>query len=373
MIPSHLVLKGDPLDSPAFRGADIKDVLELDKQSKADARQAHAYVNTDRWREAVIRTYSFLDAHSDVDDVVVFPVACHNHVSTRIFGGIVRGFGGSDVDINRAKIVGRDEAESVLSSIGASLPPASDKSTVFVPFVGGGSLVYPAPGTLPSAWMTVHSLFDDDATSLSSCGRVMRELTGILGKDSLRLDGNNDISIPSLLFNCGWAKNAFNMVVAASGSKERSVRQVRSVLDADVIPPAVGKRYKSPSDVRVKSRSWSSGDFYVVRPVSDLVAEAMTIAATKPEGFQPVLSRLSQIPDSILWRYVANRPNSSDSEIASMAEKYSGSSPELSAAERATIEASIKRDMEMIKRLTSNVRDLLAQDVVGKVVLLLVH
>ncbi len=346
----------------------------VDKEYQSQARKSHAYVNTDRWREAVVRTYTFLDQHSDVDDVVVIPIAAHGLVGREIFGK--RG------NMNRARVLERSEAERVLSRFNVSLPPASERSIVVVPVVGAGALVDPVPGTLPSAWMTVHSIFDDDKTSLQACEEVMKDLTYVLDDHA-----NNAWDAIPLLFNCGWSESAFHTAMAAyqrAVSLHGDNDRYYDVLANDFGVPPVGRRYKSAQDVPViPGKGDRMGVFHVKRPVTDLVGEVMTIAATKPEGFQPVLSRLAEMPDRFLADAVLEadlppeildklkgplRPRST-----SRWDRDSSKIQKLSPDERRVVEALIETDLEEISMMTHSVRDRLAHDLVGKVVLVAVH
>ena len=343
----------------------------MDKAYQDQARKSHAYVNTERWREAVVRTYNFLDKHSGVDDVVVLPVAAHSLVGSEIFGK--RG------GMNRARVLDRGEASSVLSRFKVSLPPASERSIVFVPVVGAGALVDPVPGTLPSAWMTVHSIFDDDNPSLPACEEVMRDLTYVLDDHASKAWA----AVP-LLFNCGWSESAFHTAMAAyqrAMSQHNDEDRYFDVLAKDFGNPPVGRRYKSVQDVPViPGKGDRMGVFHVERPVADLVAEVMTIAVTKPEGFQPVISRLDQMPDMFLRSFV------DENEFPEIYTKLHGPSLDgkkwqrdtskivpMSPEDRKIIRDAIETHLEDIKMMTHDVRDRLAHDLVGKVVLVAVH
>jgi hypothetical protein len=365
--PSHMSDKRDapePSGAPSWLVSQSTDEEEeaLYRHYEKEAKQAHAYVSTDRWRSAVVRTYTFLDEHTSVNDVVVMPVACHNYTIPKIFGRRRAG------DMNRAKVMSRDEASQALTLVGANLPDASDQSIVFIPFVGGGALVDPTPGTLPSAWMTVHSLFDDDKTSLTACEEVMRSLTTVLTKYA------NDVTAVPLLFNCGWSENAYKVAMAAykreknkKGGEENRMMNVYHRLGSDFGEPAVGKKYKSVEDVSVvPGKGDRMGIYYVERPVTDLVAEAMTIAATKPAGFQPDLDRLKALPDVFV------KSSIQEEDFPDIYEKRWSDEP-LTPQERSRVEESIKMDLEEISMMTHDVRERLVHDLLGKVVLVAVH
>jgi len=321
--------------------------------------KTYAYVNTDRWREAVIRTYTFLDKHNSVDDVVVLPIAVHRALIKRIFG--------DTREKARVIAVDRSEATKILSPMSVSLPDASEKSIVFVPIVGGITIAMPLPNTLPSAWLTVHALFDDEMMPLLACKKVMNDLT-----NSLKRYQYSASAVIPLLFNCGWAENAFHTAMAAYSRSEGKDKNsyVRS-LSVNVGGTGIGKRLKSAKDVPF-GKGDREGYFYVTRSVEDLVAEVMTIAVTKPAGFQPVISRLAQLPDMFIASYVTqeNFPAIYDKLHSPQDENSDDEKSQLiSREDRKAIEESIKMELEEITAMTHDVRERLVQDLLGKVVI----
>jgi len=88
--PTQLRVSDDPnarmayLLSP-FSPDDEESVSSARERTREVVKKAHAYVNTDRWREAVVRTYTFLDQHKDVRDVVVLPIAADGASEMEIF------------------------------------------------------------------------------------------------------------------------------------------------------------------------------------------------------------------------------------------------------------------------------------------------
>ena len=134
--------------------------------------------------------------------------------------------------------------------------------------------------------------------------------------------------------------------------------------------PVIGKRYRKESDISSYKGSGASGDSYVKRGKGDIISEIMTIAVTKPEGLQPVTSRLADIPDDIMLKYVRYGTNSAegDPDLEQAVERG-----ELESSSRKKIESMVLRDLARIKQLTQDLRDRLAADLVDKVVFLTVH
>jgi hypothetical protein len=92
----------------------------------------------------------------------------------------------------------------------------------------------------------------------------------------------------------------------------------------------------------------------------------MTIAATKPAGFQPALDRLAALPDVFVKNSIQRE------EFPDIYEKRWSDEP-LTPQERSRVEESIKIDLEEIAMMTQDVRERLVHDLLGKVVLVAVH
>jgi hypothetical protein len=330
------------------------------------AKKAHAYVNTDRWRDAVVRTYSFLDQHKNVRDIVVQPIAADGAVDMRIFSQ----FGADDNERGRERVqvMDRDAARKILSGVDVELPDARPSSITFIPVVGSGVTVRSEPGTLPSAWMTVHALFDSiNREMLPYCYRIFDKIDNIVHPHNRDEDLFGAVSALPLLLNCGWSENAFNMAIAAhrAGGKD-----FKRVLDQDMFTPPVGRRHRDPADVPSHPGKGggrlASGLGYVARPNVDVVAEIMTIAVTKPEGLQPVLDRLDDMPDDLFIPVIKHARHIFD-DLLSDDESDSLQSP-LSDSVRRQAVGKVLIDLKRIKNLTLNLRDLLVKDLAGKAV-----
>jgi hypothetical protein len=114
-----------------------------------------------------------------------------------------------------------------------------------------------------------------------------------------------------------------------------------------------------------------SGLKYVKRPHEDIVSEIMTIAATKPSGFQPVLSRLPQLSDAVMMGHVFYSKEPRFDALKNRfweAFRNSSDSVILAPADRKMIEEEILLVLEEIKMFTHDLRDRLVQDLLGKVV-----
>lgn len=352
---------------------------ESNRELMSDMRKSAAYVGTQRWRDAVMKTYAYLDGHVSVDDVVVLPIACDMKRASSVFAP-------NDRYRGRARLVSREEAARILGEMDVELPSTSDRSIIFVPFVGGGISILPRPESLPSAWMTVHSMFDefqDKNVGLRMCSEVMNKLERFLeplNNTEGRKTKRCPLAIP-LLFNCGWAENAFSMTVAAYSHPKRDevardeeesvldrapLRGQRSILNL-TRSPAVGRRYRDPADVPFAAEGEKSfGNFYVNRLMSDYIAEAMTIAVTKPEGFEPVVSRIPHLPIEILRHYAMNRLYSGLFDES----RFPEFSPSM---KRSDMETLLLHDLEEIGRITNDSQDRLVKDLAGSVVLVAVH
>jgi hypothetical protein len=341
--------------------------LQLSRMGEVEqdrtAKKAHAYVSTSRWREGVIRTYTFLDGHSGVSDVVVIPFAISSSEVSGLMPRRPRG--------NLEWVSDRRTAAAQLERYDIDIPDRDDVITV-VALTGS---VTHGPDRLPSSWILVHAMFDRSNGDLLACEEVAKDLHRLLHEPP---DWGTRYFTPiPLLLNCGWSENSFHMLTAALHHNDHS-RGYRGVMDNMMDSPAVGKRYKSHEDVPIRDENSpprSSGSNYVQRSKGDVVAEIMTIAVTKPSGFQPVLSRMSQIPDDIMTNhimYTENDPRTRDlrAKIWRQMEtdRTKGRLMSLEAADRKAIEGFVLDDLEEIKMLTHNLRDRLVHDLLGKVV-----
>lgn len=133
--PDYIARRSRPADVSPEKAAAI------DADSDANARRSHAYVNTEKWREEVRRTYSFIDSKRGVDDVVVQPIA---------LGGAAFDLMAGD-SYDRARVLTRGEADRLFSEHG--IPPlpsnSGSNSITFVPLVGAGKVISVLPETLP--------------------------------------------------------------------------------------------------------------------------------------------------------------------------------------------------------------------------------
>jgi hypothetical protein len=156
----------------------------------------------------------------------------------------------------------------------------------------------------------------------------------------------------------------------------------QSVLTHKIASPTVGKKYKSYEDVTIrdempvstieKSLPRISGLKYVQRPIGDIVSEIMTIAVTKPSGFQPVLSRLPQLSDDVMMGHIFHSKEPLFKALIDRVwetfEKSDHQMILLAPADRKMIEDQLIDDLDEIRRVTYNLRDRLVQDLLGKVV-----
>jgi hypothetical protein len=360
--PATLVMPN--YDDPRRResGLSPEHAEEQKREYEKIVKRSHAFVSTDRWREAVVRTYTYLDSHESVGNVVVIPVAVHTEVMRKIFVPR-RG------EINRAIVMTQDEARSKLKGMGVDLPSVGPREIVFVPMVGGNVIIYPDPASLPTSWMTVHAMFDDFRGSLTECRKVRDDLMAMFELASYG-------SIP-YLFNCGWSETSFNMIKAAHSVKMRSGSRdgIKAILKDRFKMPAVGKRYRSVESVPVHGPDEGHAnvlEFTHLGP-SDIAAEAMTIAATKPEGFQPVITRLFSMPDEVLWYDIFRHSGELNLDVDQVYRKNEHLNEIIPTPLKARLFSLLQRDLEEIKKLTGDVRERLVQDLLGKAVLIAVH
>jgi hypothetical protein len=375
--PPQLRVSDDPdarmayLLSP-FRPDDEESVRSARERAREVAKRAHAYVSTDRWREAVVRTYTFLDQHKDVRDVVVQPIAADGATEMEIFSahGVeeIRGE-------TRVYVADLAEAQEILGRVGVELPAVRVSSILFVPVVGSGMSVNPTPGNLPSAWMTVHALFDgsDKERVLPTCARVEDKISRIIFDQIVGPFNTADIGVLPLLFNCGWSENAFNMAIAAH---RKGGSDFRRVLEDEIPSPPVGRRYRSPESVPVRPHprpTINNGLNYVARPLTDLVSEVMTIAVTKPEGVQLLRDRLGEVPDELFLQMIKRKGMEHMFNDIVPEEEISSLSAPLPESVRHRAESHVANQMKDVIKLTRNLRDLLVKDLAGKAVFVSVH
>ena len=337
------------------------------------AEKTHQYVNTEKWRDAVMRTYSFLDKHDAVGDVIVIPIAIddrsfRNLLPARVDDGLL------------SWVADRPAAGGTLVRIGGDrddIPRVQNNAITVVPLVG---MYGRSADTLPSAWMLVHGMFDRGMKDLPACREAFQEILELLqGIDP----HNHTLSPIPLLLNCGWSENSFHMVTAAiHHTADKPGKRYKDVLSHKMASPTVGKRYKSHEDVTIqdempvstneRSLPRISGLKYVERPHEDIVSEIMTIAATKPSGFQPVLSRLPQLSDEVMLGHVFYSKEPRFKALIDRAwdgfEKSGKTQMLLAPADRKMIEEHLLTDLDEIKMLTHDLRDRLVQDLLGKVV-----
>lgn len=337
---------------------------ERERRREVGAKKSSAYMGTDRWREAVKRRYALLDEHPLVKDVVVKPIASAHGFDFKI----------------RTQVVSHDEARRIVSASGGSLPAADSRSIIFIPIAGS---YFPSPDDLPTPWVTVHAIFDDlelwaTRMKLQRCSRLVNDIFPVLGSIGVDQFGGEDVPAASLLLNCGWSENAFHMVAAAAARRGAGGASLDRHLD-DLRPPTIGKRYKAPSDAALRTSKPTSdtdvtGATYVKRPESDIAAEIMTIAVTKSEGLQPVLSRLPQIPDDAFRSIIlANKHSFGGAKGAfSPEEMREAEQHSISPATRKKAERLTVAGLERIREMTSGALDLFVQDLLGKAILVLV-
>jgi hypothetical protein len=218
-------------------------------------------------------------------------------------------------------------------------------------------------------------MFDRGLPYLPACREAFQEILKLLQA----IDPHNRSPSPiPLLLNCGWSENSFHMVTAAI---HHTADNYTGVLTHKMVSPTVGKRYKSHEDVTIqdempvstneRSLPRISGLKYVKRPHEDIVSEIMTIAATKPSGFQPVLSRLPQLSDAVMMGHVFYSKEPRFDALKNRfweAFRNSSDSVILAPADRKMIEEEILLVLEEIKMFTHDLRDRLVQDLLGKVV-----
>jgi hypothetical protein len=342
------LLRQNPADLPA----DTTLRNSMNRQRDKAARTSHAYVNTDRWREAVMRNYAFLDKHEGVGDVIVAPIAGNRRGLASLgslFGDKHMGRHVNRVD-SRLTVLSQEDARRTLEPLRVDLGGAGPSDIVMVPIVGAGLQVDPSPSRLPSAWMLVHSLFDVGEftvkSNMTNCAGVRIPLVRMLwgpGGD-----------IVALLINCGWSENEFHTVMSAYQRVSSDPQyhgmprwekggDISKAYRHDYNFATVGKKFKSAEGVPVRP-----GKGYNVEPdPRDIAAEIMTACIVKPRGFVPDMSRFEQLPDEFLGV----------------------DSPE----ERQQKRAEVEKLIEEIKALTADLRDLLVRDLAGKVVVFAVH
>ena len=335
-------------------------LLQSDDENSLGAKRSQAYLNTQKWRDAVMRHYAFLDSHSDVGDVIVRPIAGSEKGVGDALGRLVTP---ASISQRRIHVLDQREAAGILSPLGIDIGKPGPRDIVFVPVVGAGFGVPVNPNMLPSAWIIVHSMFDVQLSSgmsphMPKCSRSLTVLEMCFEKLFNHQRGG---SIP-LLLNCGWSENAFHMVVAAHKRSSNEWEGFYNSLADDFEMPPIGKLYKSHSDVPVNpGMGGEGGTNYVFRGSSDVFAEIMTIAVVKPEGVKFVMDRFDQIPDEfVVDDGVYNKivgPNQRS----------------LTSDERKRIRQAVEEQLVAIRVITRDMRDRLASDLAGKVIFFSVH
>jgi hypothetical protein len=335
-------------------------LLQTDDEISLGAKRSQAYVNTEQWRNAVMRHYAFLDSHSDVGDVIVRPIAGSEKGVGDALGRLVTP---ASISQRRIHVLDQREAAGILSPLGIDIGKPGQRDIVFVPVVGAGFGALANPNMLPSAWIIVHSMFDVQLSSgmsphMPKCSQALIVLEMFFDKLFSHQSGG---SIP-LLLNCGWSENAFHMVVAAHKRSSNEWRGVYNALADDFEMPPIGKLYKSHSDVPVNpGMGGEGGSFYVFRGSSDVFAEIMTIAVVKPEGVKFVMDRFDQIPDEFVV------DDGVHSKIVGPDQRS------LTSDERKRIRQEVEEQLDTIRVITRDMRDRLASDLAGKVIFFSVH
>ena len=332
---------------------------EKKRRLELGAKQTSAYMGTVRWKEAVKRRYALLDEHPLVKDVIVKPI------------GSTYGF----VHKRRAQVVSHEEARRLVAESGGTLPEADSHSIIFIP-IGGTSSI--SGDELPSPWVTVHAIFDDFEVSMKGCSSLIKEIYSALESiSSNNFLGSMNVCAVDLLLNCGWSENAFHMVTAAAAKRGTRNGRLDTHLD-DLRPPTIGKRYKNSSDVPLRTSKSTSdtgvtGAAYVMRSTGDIVAEIMTIAVTKKEGLQPVLSRLPLLPDDAFRSIILKKSFYHDkSEFSPDEVREAEFNNNISPATRKKAERLVVAVLERISGMTRGALDLFVQDLLGKAIIVLI-
>lgn len=346
-----------------------------------DASKTLRYINTDKWRDAVIRQFKFLDRHEKVGDVQVRPVVIDDigHIPGKLTGLGTRGSSGRALVVDGAEGEGllrqisvrddnvrvdRDARRRVLSQASAEVGDLAVEMTIrdnitVVPIMGRQNIASPTPDNLPSAWMVVHSIFDNlHSATLPGINGLVAELEGILALDY----ANSKASIGALL-NCGWGENLHTLIMQHRDARSIYDFHGRTGMQAGV---PVGKKIVEPA--RPKKVGERSLQLLTDRPLSDYIAEILTICAVKPQGLQMKRDLIKDLPDWLLLNdYVRYRKGISDQDY----EGYRETTPEI----RQELEGLLLRDLNAIEAVVkgTTVRDTMVADLVGKVMFIFVH
>jgi hypothetical protein len=208
--------------------------------------------------------------------------------------------------------------------------------------------------------MVVHSIFDNlHSATLPGINGLVAELEGILSLDY----ASSKVSIGALL-NCGWGENLHTLVMQHRDVEGIYGFQGRTAMQAGV---PVGKKIVEP--VRPKKAGERSLELLTDRPLSDYIAEILTICAVKPQGLQMKRDLVKDLPDWLLLNdYVEYRKGISDQDL----KRYKlGPTPEI----RQELEGLLLRDLNAIEAVVkgTTVRDTMVADLVGKVMFIFVH
>ena len=261
--------------------------------------------------------------------------------------------------------VDRDARRRALSQASAEVGDLAVEMTIrdnitVVPIMGHQNVAAPTPGNLPSAWMVVHSIFDNlRSATLPGINGLVAELEGILALDYV----SSKASIGALL-NCGWGENLHTLIMQHRDAEDIYDFYGRSAMQAGV---PVGK--KIVGTVRPKKAGERSLQLLTDRPLSDYIAEILTICAVKPQGLQMKRELIKDLPDWLLLNdyYRRYRKGISDQDH----EGYGGTTPEI----RQELEGLLLRDLNSIEAVVkgATVRDTMVADLVGKVMFIFIH
>ena len=110
-----------------------------------------------------------------------------------------------------------------------------------------------------------------------------------------------------------------------------------------------------------------------MRSTGDIVAEIMTIAVTKKEGLQPVLSRLPLLPDDAFRSIILKKSFYHDkSEFSPDEVREAEFNNNISPATRKKAERLVVAVLERISGMTRGALDLFVQDLLGKAIIVLI-
>jgi len=356
-----------------------KDQLQISQ----DASKTLRYISTDKWRDAVIRQFKFLDRHEKVGDVQVRPVVIDDsgHIPSKMIPPGTMGSAARALVVDGAEGEGllrqisvrddnvrvdRDARRRVLSQASAEVGDLAVEMTIrdnitVVPIMGHSVITDPTPDNLPSAWMVVHSIFDNVfSATLPGINGLVAELQAILSPNYVTPP---NASIGALL-NCGWGENLHTLIMQHRDAENIYDFHRRTGMQAGV---PVGKKIVEP--VRPKKAGERSLQLLTYRPTSDYIAEILTICAVKPQGLQMKRELIKDLPGWLLLHdyYSRYRKGISDQDR----EGYRGITPEI----RQELEGLLLRDLNAIEAVVkgATVRDTMVADLVGKVMFIFVH